>query len=54
LSDAALSPRSNPFVETSNQKRKSNRAAPTSSDAISATRLARKNRAEAVPLCYFG
>jgi hypothetical protein len=54
LSDAALSPRSKPVVETSNQKRKSNLAAPTSSDAIAATRLERKNRAEAAPLCYFG
>jgi hypothetical protein len=45
LSDAALSPRSKPFVETSNQKRKSNLTAPTASGAIAATRLARKNRA---------
>jgi hypothetical protein len=53
LSDAALSPRSKPFVETSNQKRKSHLAAPASSDVIADARLARKNRAAATPLRYF-
>jgi len=53
LSDAALSPRSKPFVETSNQKPKSHLAAPVSTDAIAASRLAHKNRAAAAPLRYF-
>ena len=54
LSDAALSPRSKPFVgkpPTKNANR--TLATPTSSDVIAASRLARKNRAAVAPLRYF-